>query len=128
MIADSQLVVEQTTEALLLVNDAVVSQKFLLARQLRVLKLKHVAHSVKVEVPRGPRLGLADQLADVDRVVVYRPEAKRRSVLYLLIRRRLLLFLQLLMLILLLLEHGVAESALGCFAIDLLLGDAATRE
>ena len=128
MIADSQLVVEQTTEALLLVNDAVVSQKFLFARKLRVLKLKHVAHSVKVEVPRGPRLGLADQLADVDRVVVYRPEAKCRSVLFLLIRRRLLLFLQLLMLILLLLEHGVAESALGRFAIDLLLGDTATRE
>ena len=94
-----------------------------------MLKLKHVAHSVKVKVPRCPRLGLADQLADVDRVVVYRPEAERRSFLYLLIRRRLLLFLHLLMLLLLLLlEHGVAETALGRFAIDLLLGDTATRE
>ena len=92
-----------------------------------MLKLKHVAHSVEVKVPRCPRLGLADQLADVDRVVVYRPEAERRSFLYLLIRRRLLLFLHLLML-LLLLEHGVAETALGRFAIDLLLGDTATRE
>ena len=92
-----------------------------------MLKLKHVAHSVKVKVPRCPRLGLADQLADVDRVVVYRPEAERRSFLYLLIRRRLLLFLHRLML-LLLLEHGVAETALGRFAIDLLLGDTATRE